>query len=59
MKSAKYLIEKCLAQNEDVEAALLEWRNTPRADGFSPSQAFFGRQLRTKLTSLNATEFER
>ena len=30
VKSAKYLIEKCLANKEDVEAALLEWRNTPR-----------------------------
>ena len=58
MKSAKYLIEKCLAKNEDVEAALLEWRNTPKADGYSPAQAFFGRRLRTKLPSLNTTEFE-
>ena len=41
-----------------MEAALLEWRNTPRADGYSPAQAFFGRRLRTKLPSLTTNEFE-
>ena len=52
MKSAKYLLEKCFAKDEDMEAAIFEWRNTPRADGF------IGRRLRTKLLSLNMTEFE-
>jgi hypothetical protein len=26
-------------------SALLEWRNTTRADGFSPAIGFFGRRL--------------
>ena len=32
--------------------SLLEWRNTPRADGFSPAQLFFGRRQRTLLPTL-------
>ena len=52
VKSCKYLIEKCLATGESLEAALLEWRNTPRTDGFSPAQLFFGRRQRTRLPTL-------
>ena len=59
VKSAKYLIEKCEAEREDISSALLEWRNTPRADGYSPAQAFFGRRLRTSLPSLDtASSFD-
>jgi len=49
VKNAKYLIEKCRECKEDCEAALLEWRATPRADGISPAEAFFGRKVRTLL----------
>ena len=58
VKSAKYLIEKCEANKEDVSAALLEWRNTPRRDGYSPAQAFFGRSLRTSLPALQQPAFD-
>ena len=54
VKSAKFLIEKCESENQDLPAALLEWRNTPQADGYSPAQAFFGRRLRTSLPSLGS-----
>ena len=54
VKSAKFLIEKCESENQDLSTALLEWRNTPRADGYSPAQAFFGRRLRTSLPSLGS-----
>jgi hypothetical protein len=33
----------------DFRLALLAWRSTPRADGFSPAFAFHGRHLRTLL----------
>ena len=34
---------------EDFRQALLAWRNTPRADGYSPVFAFLGRHLRGRL----------
>ena len=37
----KYLILKCPSEASFREA-LLTWRNTPRADGLSPAQLFFG-----------------
>ena len=51
--------------HEDFRQALLAWRNTPRADGFSPAFGFFGRHIRGCLpdvrdpsTRLNPTSFE-
>ena len=35
----------------------MEWRNVPRADGVSPSQAFFGRRQRTTLPVLDLSNF--
>ena len=52
VKQTKYLLAKCLYTGEDFNAALLEYRNTPRADGFSPAQMFFGRRQRTRLPTL-------
>ena len=52
VKSVKHLLLKCLQANEDFPAALLEFRNTPRADGFSPAQMFLGRRQRTRLPTL-------
>ena len=49
VKSMKGLLKKCEITGEDFQDALLEWRATPRTDGFSPAEAFFGRRLRTQL----------
>ena len=37
-----------------IKIALSEWRNMPRADGFSPSQMFFGRRQRGQLPCLGS-----
>ncbi|TRY81222.1 hypothetical protein TCAL_14162 [Tigriopus californicus] len=34
---------------DEFKLALFSWRNTPRADGFSPAYAFLGRQIRGLL----------
>ena len=56
VKSVKFLLNKCNQTGEDFRAALLEWRNVPRADGISPAQAFLGRRQRTALPYLHPTE---
>ena len=52
VKNVKYLMEKCLATGQSMSAALLEWRNMPRADGYSPAEMFWGRRQRTRLPTL-------
>ena len=52
VKQVKYLIKKCQKLNQEFRLSLLEYRNTPRHDGFSPSELFFGRKQRTLLPSL-------
>ena len=44
---------------QDFRRALQEWRNTPRANGFSPAQAFWGRDLRGCLPSLSLPAFDK
>ena len=36
-----------------LQDAIQEWRNTPRADGVSPSMGFFGRRTRGTVPFLN------
>jgi len=52
VKTCKHLIKKYNSNWNDFKAALLEWRNTPRADGISPAQLFFGRRQRSHLPCL-------
>jgi len=52
VKSCKKLLRKCVKAGEDYEVALHEFRNCPRADGYSPAQALFGRRTRGKLPTL-------
>ena len=52
VKQAKYLLQKCNNRLDDFQEALFEWRNTPRADGVSPSDLFFGRRLRSSLPTV-------
>jgi hypothetical protein len=56
VKSVKSLLKKVGqdAHGAAFRLALLEWRNTPRADGFSPAYGFFGRHLRTQLPEIRA-----
>jgi transposase InsO family protein len=53
VKAMKDLVCKCWINgrlNQDLFGnALLEWRNTPRSDGLSPSQCLFGFTQRTSL----------
>eukprot|EP00095_Tigriopus_kingsejongensis_P003414 snap_masked-scaffold1126_size61158-processed-gene-0.1 protein:Tk03414 transcript:snap_masked-scaffold1126_size61158-processed-gene-0.1-mRNA-1 annotation:"PREDICTED: uncharacterized protein LOC101063392" len=51
VKLAKSLVLKC-GTGRALREALVEQRNTPRADGISPSMAFFGRRLRGVLPAL-------
>ena len=59
VKAIKFLLGKCRDAGEDFSAALLEWRNTPREDGFSPAEAFLGRRQRTYLPMLPGEKFDR
>ena len=60
VKSVKRLLQKTGgADGQSFRSALLEWSCTPRADGFSPAEAFHGRRLRTKLPSARSLEFDR
>lgn len=57
VKQTKYLLIKCEGKMEEFKRALAEWRNTPRADGYSPAQMFIGRRQRGLLPTLpNALE---
>ena len=51
VKSVKYLVMKCTKNGnldtDEFVAALLELRNSPRADGQSPAQVLFGQPIRS------------
>jgi hypothetical protein len=51
VKSMKHLLTKVGTDvnGPEFRLSLLEWRNTPRTDGWSPAYGFFGRHLRTQL----------
>ncbi|XP_018494822.1 uncharacterized protein K02A2.6-like [Galendromus occidentalis] len=49
VKVAKRLVKKSELAREDLELALLEWRNTPQEDGYSPAEKFFCRKTRSLL----------
>ena len=52
VKSVKNILRKCYESGADPTQTLYEWRNVPRADGYSPAQLMFGRQQRTGLPTL-------
>ncbi|XP_059079933.1 uncharacterized protein LOC131878051 [Tigriopus californicus] len=60
VKAMKALLSKLDSKfnSEDFKIALLSWRTTPRADGFSPSYGFFGRHLRTLLPDVRDRHIE-
>ena len=56
VKTAKFLLDKVDANLKDFRSHLFAWRNTPRADAFSPSDLFYGRRQRSPvLPSLRAS----
>ena len=52
VKQMKHLLDKKNQKWDDFQMALLEWRNTPNATGYSPSQLFFGRRQKGILPML-------
>ena len=52
VKQMKGLFKKVTKLDENFRLALLEHRNAPPADGYSPSEMFFARRLRTGLPDL-------
>ena len=59
VKSMKKLVSKCKDSREDIDRAIQFFRNTPRADGFSPAEMLFGRMQRCELPSLPQHQEER
>ena len=51
VKNCKMLLLKT-TNDKSLRAALLEFRNTQRTDGYSPAQRFFGRRQRTTIPTL-------
>ena len=51
VKKVKHLLKKMsnATMDEEFQEAMLELRNTPRADGRSPNQVLFGRTLRSTV----------
>ena len=43
VKIIKSILITCLGEGKDIQRTLYEWRNAPRAHGFSPAQLMFGR----------------
>ena len=52
VKLLKKLLKATEAVPRDLSIALLEFRNAPRTDGFSPAELFFGRKQRSLLPVL-------
>ena len=50
---AKLLLKKCSASKQDFRSALATLNATARHDGYSPSDLFFRRRLRTSLPNIN------
>ncbi len=48
-KNCKKLFLKCISREENYADALLEFRNCPRPDRFSPAQLMFGRLMWSAL----------
>ncbi|XP_062543771.1 uncharacterized protein LOC134211146 isoform X2 [Armigeres subalbatus] len=46
IKIAKNIIKNALQDKKDIWLAILDWRNTPQLDGYTPSQKAMGRRTR-------------
>ena len=50
VKNLKAIVTRTHAEKANLEEAVAAWRNMARADGISPSQLFFNRLPRQKLS---------
>ena len=50
---AKNIIKKAKRANQDIQLALLEWRNTPDLTGISPVQKLYSRRTKTLIPTAN------
>ena len=55
VKNIKSLLFKCKYERSNFDRALAQWLQTPREDGYSPSDLFFKRHLRGLLPSVPRT----
>merc|ERR1711873_90380 len=53
VKSAKLLLRKSIEEKSNYTEVLCHFNTTPREDGYSPSELFHGRKLRTYLPTLD------
>ena len=53
VKCAKLLLKKCIDLKENYHLALVMFNQSPRSDGFSPSEMFHGRQVRSLLPEIH------
>ena len=53
VKSAKILLRKSIEEKSNYAEILCHFNTTPREDGYSPSELFHGRRLRTYLPTLD------
>ena len=56
VKMAKLILKKTGANLRQFREHLFAWRNTPRADGFSPADLFFGCRQRGELPTVRRPE---
>ena len=54
VKIAKNLVKKAKQENEDLQMALLEWRNTPDIDNLNPTQKLISRRTETTIPAAKA-----
>lgn len=50
IQTTKNIMRKVLGENKDISMALVQYRNTPVAEGLSPSQLLMSRVLGCNLT---------
>ena len=52
VKCDKALLKKCIDLKENYHLALTLFNHSPRADGFSPSEMFHSRRVRSLLPEI-------
>ena len=55
VKSAKLLLRKSIEEKVNYAERLCHFNQSPRADGYSPSELFLGRRIRSYLPTLDNT----